>query len=190
MVDRVADNVIEFSCSNGLNNLKIHHDYLPLKRLAKGKPTDDKKTTTMLLASVPEKAVAENAALSLSSERQKEGGRRAGEGVGLASISSALSSVSSYISSKTGGGSASNRGPSREPPPAITGTHEPTQDVGRALEAARSSAGTVATVSRQVTLTPDPPSNLHLHPKVFPARLSAGTISPRRETICDSCSRE
>ena len=149
MVDKIADNVIEFSCSNGLNNLRIHHDYLPLKRLAKGKPTDDKTTATTLLAPVPEKVVAETAALSLSSERQQAGARRGGEG-GLASMSSALSSVSSFISAKAGGGSASKRGPPREPPPAITATHEQTQDVGRALEAARSSAGAVATVSRQV----------------------------------------
>lgn len=73
-------------------------------------------------------------------------GRKGGDGgLALASMSSALASASSFMSSKSGR-SGSMRAPPREPAPAVTDT----QDVGRALAAARSSMNGV---SRQVSMS-------------------------------------
>jgi hypothetical protein len=38
-------NVIKFSLPNGLDSLKVCHEYLPLKYLAKGKPNEQVKPT-------------------------------------------------------------------------------------------------------------------------------------------------
>ena len=45
MYDKESENVIEFSLPNGLDSLKVCHEYLPLKYLAKGKPNEQVKPT-------------------------------------------------------------------------------------------------------------------------------------------------
>jgi len=69
MHDKIADNVIEFSCSTGLNGLKVCHEYLALKHLAKGKPHDNVKATPLapvLEASISSVRRGLNPVISLS----------------------------------------------------------------------------------------------------------------------------
>ena len=110
LYDKARDNTIEFACSNGLNSLKVCHEYLDLKHLASGKP----------------KGKAQPTPLAPAMQDNGRGGLASGS---RASVSSALRSGTSSVgmhsySTSVAPSQVAKRAPPRQPAPAFTDDRE------------------------------------------------------------------
>jgi hypothetical protein len=110
MYDKPTDKMIEFACSNGLNSLKVCHEYLDLKLLASGKPKE-KETPTPLAPGMQDSG---RGGLASSSRASVTSGLRSGiSSVGMLSTSTSVAPSQ-----------MSQRAPPRQPAPAITDERE------------------------------------------------------------------
>jgi hypothetical protein len=130
MYDNGEDKVIEFSTST---SLKVCHEYLPLKHLAKGAPSASDQVKPTPLAPISEGGSVRG----LDSMSSKNGSAR-----GLDS----MSSISRLIASSFGR-SGSRRAPPREPAPVVTASDNHVQ----ALSMAAAARMNLSTLSRPLS---------------------------------------